>query len=264
MHCYARHPGAACPAFHRISSRSYESIEPLFGLPARSGSTFCRKTNGQPGMALVDADSTTGSSLARPSAPPAEPAIHNKAKHETIRVSPAVLGGTSVESGTASAVVVTTGVNTYLGRLPIHSCTLHGHVRHPFLHEPACHGAQVFSHRPASPHYFPRLAAPILKAHTSRDCGLMHIEAAASCVKYFHIPCLLISHGGQDTERKGSPSRAPLKRATVRCAKSVSRVKLMGGLICATQAKQPLTAELPDSIRKLQVFSCAVVSRSAT
>ena len=93
MHCYARHPGAACPAFHRISSRSYESIEPLFGLPARSGSTFCRKTNGQPGMALVDADSTTGSSLARPSAPPAEPAIHNKAKHETIRVSPAVLGG---------------------------------------------------------------------------------------------------------------------------------------------------------------------------
>jgi Mg2+-importing ATPase len=42
-------------------------------------------------MALINADSTAGSSLAVPPPPPAEPAIHNKAKHETIRVSPAVL-----------------------------------------------------------------------------------------------------------------------------------------------------------------------------
>jgi Mg2+-importing ATPase len=42
-------------------------------------------------MALINTDSTAGSILAGPPAPPAEPAIHTKAKHETIRVSPAVL-----------------------------------------------------------------------------------------------------------------------------------------------------------------------------
>ncbi len=42
-------------------------------------------------MALVNADSTVKSSLAGAPAPPSDPAIHTKTKHETIRVSPAVL-----------------------------------------------------------------------------------------------------------------------------------------------------------------------------
>jgi len=42
-------------------------------------------------MPLVNADSRVEPSLAAPSAPPADPAIHAKAKHQAIRVSPAVL-----------------------------------------------------------------------------------------------------------------------------------------------------------------------------
>ena len=42
-------------------------------------------------MPLVNAESRVEPSLAAPSAPPADPAIHAKAKHQAIRVSPAVL-----------------------------------------------------------------------------------------------------------------------------------------------------------------------------
>jgi hypothetical protein len=93
--------------------------------------------------------------------------------------------------------------------------------------EPVCvfgpyEGTQTGRHRPQAPHDLARPPAVLLNAHTSRDRGLVYIESTAVWVESFHghAPC----------SGTAVPLRAPRKRVTVRCAKAVSRIKLIGGL----------------------------------